>query len=465
MDENGPREIDVGALLETRRLASFHWLTLTLGCLILFVDGLDFSAANVGAPAIIRAFTADKSAMGVVFAWGYFGILIGSFAFGYLGDKYGRKLGAILGVLAYSVPALLTVFATSLDELALFRFLSGLGMGGVVPNVIALLTETAPKRYRITFVMVAYVGYSLGNAAIAQVAAWFIPAAGWSVVFLVAGAAGLALSVLLIFLLPESIPFLAAARPEAKELPRLVRWAAPERRFDAGTRFVLQRPANEQKFAMKLLFSEERRIATPLLWLGFFSESLTYMTFSAWFSVLLEQAGLLPTQAALAFSFAYLAAICAILLLARMLDAFGPKASVVTAAGGILALLALGTPGLPVTVITACAILAMACSSSTHQSLNGIVGGFYPTIVRGNGVGYASGMGRAAAIIGPVIAGYLLSAKLPLQEVMAFIAAPYLVVICVCLGLNRLKKTLSAKIAAGEEADAVRREWTAATST
>ena len=465
MAENHPREIDVGELLENRPLGRFQWLTLILGCLILFVDGLDFSAANVGAPAILRAFGAEKSAMGIVFSAGFVGILTGSLAFGYIGDRFGRKTGAILGVLAYSVPALLTIFATSLDQLATYRFLSGLGMGGVVPNVIALLTETAPKRYRISFVMVAYVGYSLGNAAIAQVAAWFIPSEGWPVVFLAAGLAGIGLSAVLLFLLPESIPYLAATNPDAVQLPALVRRAVPERAFEANTRFILRRPASQQTFSLKLLFSEERRIATPLLWLGFFAESLTYMTFSAWFSVLLEQAGLLPTQAALTFSLAYLGAIVAILVLARMLDAFGPKATVFTAAGGIGTFLALGTPGLSGTMIAVCGIFAMACSSSTHQALNGIVGGFYPTIIRGNGVGYASGMGRAAAIIGPAIAGYLLSAQLPLQEVLAVIVSPYVVVIGVCLALSRLKNKISAERAEAERTEAVRSEWTTATST
>jgi MFS family permease len=99
---------------------------------------------------------------------------------------------------------------------------------------------------------------------------------------------------------------------------------------------------------------------------------------------------------------------------------------------------------LSATAITVVAILAMAFSSATHQSLNGIVGGFYPTIVRGNGVGYASGMGRAAAIVGPLIAGYLLAAKLPLQAVLACIAAPYLVVAGVCLALDRLQRRMMA---------------------
>ena len=196
------RDVDIGPPLENQRVGRFQLLTLTLGCLVLFVDGLDYSAVNVGAPSILRAFGAERSAMGFVFGWGYFGIFVGSVLFGIIGDRYGRKPGLVLGVLAYSLPALFTLFATSLDELTVFRFLAGIGIGGVVPNTIALLTETAPKRYRVTFVMIAFVGYSTGNASIAQVAARFIPAYGWSIVFLVAGSLGIALSLVLALALP-----------------------------------------------------------------------------------------------------------------------------------------------------------------------------------------------------------------------------------------------------------------------
>src|SRR5215831_18955608 len=218
MDQSRAREVEITELLETRRMGRFQWLTLLLGCLILFVDGLDFSAINVGAPAILRAFHVERSALGFAVSAGFVGILIGSLMFGYIGDRFGRKLGAITGVLAYSIPALLTVFATSLDPLAMFRFVSGLGMGGVVPNVIALLTETAPKPYRVTFVMVAYMGYSLGNASIAQVAAWLIPSFGWSVVFVTAGAVGLVLAAALPLFLSESIAYLAAREPASPPL-------------------------------------------------------------------------------------------------------------------------------------------------------------------------------------------------------------------------------------------------------
>ena len=436
------REVDVGALLEERKLNRFHALTLGLCVAILFVDGLDFSASNVGAPAIMRAFDVDRSTVSYVISSGYFGIFVGSILFGYLGDRYGRRFGAILGVLAYSIPGLFTIFVTSLEELALLRFLTGLGMGGVVPNVIALLTETAPRKYRATFVMIAYVGYSMGNAAIGQVAAWFIPEFGWPVVFVVASVAGLVLCAVIAVALPESISYLMVTKPESPELKRLIQRLAPDAQLD-DARFVL--PRAERQFSLKLLFTDHRRIATPLLWMAYFSEFLTYMTFAGLFAVILEDAGLQPTEASQTFSYAYVGAMIAILALARPVDAFGPKAALVSASIAMAALVYLGTPGLSVSTITVVAIVALACSSATHQSLNGIVGGFYPTIIRGNGVGYASGWGRIAAIIGPMIASLLFAANLSLQQFLICLAAPYLVVAATLIALERLQKKMRAE--------------------
>src|SRR6185436_1203571 len=180
-------EIDVGRLIQESRLGPFQIATFALCVLILFVDGLDYSSANVAAPAILRAFNADTGAMGYVFSWGFVGFFFGSVLFGFVGDKWGRKAGAIAAVLTYTVPSLLTMRAESLDELSLYRCLAGLGIGGVIPNTVALLNETAPKKYRVMFVMAAFVGYSSGNAAMGPIAALLIPSFGWQIVFLVAG--------------------------------------------------------------------------------------------------------------------------------------------------------------------------------------------------------------------------------------------------------------------------------------
>jgi AAHS family 4-hydroxybenzoate transporter-like MFS transporter len=441
MESQRQHEIDVGQLLENRPLGRVHFITFGLCFLIFFVDGLDYYAANVGAASIVQAFGAEVGAMGPVFRWGFVGIFIGSLSFGIVGDRFGRKTGILLGVFAYSFPALLMPFATSLDQVAFFRFLTGLGIGGVVPNVIALLSETAPKRYRVSAVMASFIGYSLGGATTGIVAASFIPVFGWSVLFITAGVAGMILLVVLVFALPESVLLLAAKQPDSPRVRQLVAGLAPELTITPGTRLVFRRPANETKFSLGLLFAGFRRYATPLIWIAFFAEALTYITLTAWFAVVLETAGLSRTQAAISFSYAAVGAMAAILLLGPMIDRFGPRAVVVSSTMAVGAIYYLGTPGLPPALVTAIGILAYASASSTHQALNGMVGHFYPTIIRGNGVGYATGMGRVAAIIGPGFVGTLFAEKLPLQEILLFIAAPDLVVAAVCIALDRLRRS------------------------
>jgi AAHS family 4-hydroxybenzoate transporter-like MFS transporter len=437
--------IDLGQILERRPIGRFQFVTLALGVLALFVNGLDYSAANVAAPAVLRAFHAGRGAMGPVFGWSFFGIFIGSVLLGVAGDRYGRKTGLIVAVLAYSLPALLTAFAHSLGELSLYRFLAGLGIGGAVPNTIALLTETAPKRYRVSFVMAAFVGYSTGNATIAQVAAWLTPSFGWQVVFVVAGGMGLLLSLLLALTLSESLLFVAATKPESAALRQLAPRALPELSIPADVRFV-SGDSGGAGFNLKLLFSSYRRIATPLLWIAFFAESLTFMTYSAWLAVILEQAGLTPRVAALTFSYGAFAAVAAILVFGRLIDRFGPRTTIVPALLTVASIVALASANLPQLPLAAMAVVAMGCAAATHQSLNGIVGGFYPTIIRGNGVGYATGMGRMSAVLGPIVVGWLMAANTPLQQTLWAIAAPELVVAAAAIGLDIVRRSPSAAV-------------------
>src|SRR5579872_3967978 len=327
--ESGPA-IDIAERLESGQLGRFQLRVLALGILALFVNGLDYSAVNVAAPALLRAFHAGRSDMGPVFGWSFFGIFLGSVLFGAVGDRYGRKPGLILSVLAYSVPVLLCTTAHTLAQLSIYRLIAGLGIGGAVPNTIALLTETAPTRYRVTFVMAAFVGYSTGNAAIAQVAAWLVPSQGWQIVFLVAGGSGLALSGLLAFTLYESLPYLAATRPGDPALRKLATRAAPDLRIPRDAHFTAAGNV-ATRFSVDQLFSSYRRVATPLLWIAFFAESLTFMTYSAWLAVILEQSGLSPRMAALTFSYGAFSAVAAILLFGRLIDRFGPKTTVVPA--------------------------------------------------------------------------------------------------------------------------------------
>jgi MFS family permease len=226
-------------------------------------------------------------------------------------------------------------------------------------------------------------------------------------------------------------------------LRQLCSRAAPEIILSSRARFV-SHETGERGFSPRMLFSSYRRIATPLLWIAFFAESLTFMTYSAWLAVILEQAGLTPKMAALTFSYGAFAAVAAILLFGRLIDRFGPRTTVVPALLTVVAVAVLGSGNLSPIALAVTAVAAMACAAATHQSLNGIVGGFYPTVIRGNGVGYATGMGRMSAIIGPIIVEWLMAANAPLQQMLWAIAAPELIVAAAAIGLDIVRRSPSA---------------------
>jgi AAHS family 4-hydroxybenzoate transporter-like MFS transporter len=340
--------VDIGDLLDKQKLSLFHLGTFLLCALIIIVDAADTGSANVAAPAILRAFPADRSVMGWVFAWGAIGVFFGSLIFGYIGDRYGRRVGVLLSVLFYSIPALGTASAGSLEHLMIWRFVTGLGIGGAIPNTIALLNEAAPKRYRASFVVFAFLGYAIGTGSSGAVAGWFTPIYGWISVFVAVGIAGLLLSVLLYFRLPESLRYLVVTDPNSPVLRRRAAKLFPEACIGPDTRFVLVQEERATKVAFRELFAGNLKMTTPLLWLSYFCESFTYLGFTAWLSTIMETAGLSHSEAAFAFSYAGFAGVLVLLSMSRLLDFFGPTMSVVTAIIGIGGMIMIGMPGLSV---------------------------------------------------------------------------------------------------------------------
>jgi AAHS family 4-hydroxybenzoate transporter-like MFS transporter len=430
--------VNVDEIVGRGKLTSFHVTAFILGVLMLFIDGIDYASASVGAPALMKAFDVDNSSMGLIFGAGNLGILIGGLAFAAVSDALGRKWTSIIGTIVFSIPALAIAFATSAEQLMLFRFLTGLGVGGVTVTGIAYLTECAPKRLRSAFVMAGMFGYGLGGSVLALFAASFVADWGWRAIFLPPAILGFMLAAVLAWAMPESLLYLAAKSPSSPELRRRIARMAPELKIDEHTRFVTAKRDQAEQLSIKALFAGPLKLATPLLCIGYLFEGLGYITFLSWFFVIMGELGLSPGDATIAYATALGAvkiplALLLMFIIDRLSLVSGAALAVVTSSA--VAVMALS--GLPHWGLIAVAAIALATSGAIHQVFQSTVGTFYPTEVRARGIGVTSSCGRIGMIIGPIVLGFALS-SVPLRTIIYGMSILYLAVAPICVWLGYL---------------------------
>jgi AAHS family 4-hydroxybenzoate transporter-like MFS transporter len=428
--------VDVAEVLETRKVGSFQLGIWFLAFLMLFMDGFDLSGALVGAPALLRHFQASRSEFGAILGLSGIGTLIGTYVYGYIIDWYGRRAAALSAVLIYSVAAIGCGFITELHQMLYWRFAAGLGFGGIMPTAIACIVEMAPKRHRVTFTMIGALGLTLGISAMGQVGAWLLPVWGWQIVFFVPGATGLVLAVLLWFALPESLRYLTLKKPTAPVLRRTIARLAPEIEIGPETRFVLPPQPRAQGLGLKPLFQGPQRIASPLLWAGYLVQTITFAAVTNWYAVLLESLKLSPLQASLIFSYGALAGAPTHIATAWLFDRIGPYAVVVALLIATATMVLLGIPDRSPLSVMILGVICYAFCQACQGSFNGMVGVFYPTNIRGKGIGYASGMGRIGMIIGPMATGYLLSGAFSVGTTLWIAAVPYVITAGICTALG-----------------------------
>ena len=200
-----PTSYTVSEIVERRGFSNPVLKIIGLCFVLLICDSYDVAALSFAAPVLIKSWALSPQAMGLVFSVGLFGLLVGSILFGRMGDKIGRKRAIVTGALAFGVLTVATGFAETYNQLLTLRFLAALGLGGAVPNAVALVTEFSPKTLRITSVGIIFAGYSVGDILAGFLAAVIISGYGWPAMFFVGG--GLSLLAVLAFAaaLPESL--------------------------------------------------------------------------------------------------------------------------------------------------------------------------------------------------------------------------------------------------------------------
>ncbi|GAC1505932.1 MAG: hypothetical protein NVS2B1_15600 [Bradyrhizobium sp.] len=289
--------IDVADFIDQQPVGAFQIKLLATCASVLFLDGFDTQAIGYVAPALAKEWGLTKGALGPVFSAGLFGLMIGALVFGPLADRIGRKKIIILSTLAFGIGSLATAFVQDVNALLAIRFLTGLGLGGAMPNAVAMTSEFNPRRRRATMVMIMFCGFSVGAALGGLLAAALIPQFGWRSVFVVGGVAPLLLVPILSLRLPESVRFLALTGRAHQRVAELLATINPNAAFAPGTQFVIHEP-ELRGIPVQHLLRDGRAPVTLLLWVVFFMSLLDLYFLSNWLPTVLNDLGASVSSAA-----------------------------------------------------------------------------------------------------------------------------------------------------------------------
>ena len=409
--QGGRAPIDLVAFIDSQPVGGFQIRLLLTCAAVLFLDGFDTQAIGYVAPALAKDLGLSRGVLGPVFSAGLFGLMIGALMFGPLADRVGRKKIIVFSTLAFGIGALVTSAVQDVNALLAIRFLTGLGLGGAMPNAVALTSEYSPHRRRATMVMVMFCGFSVGAALGGLLAAAIIPHFGWRAVFVVGGIAPLLLVPILALRLPESVRFLALTGRANERVAELLCCINPKAALAPATQFVVQEPGLAGVPVLHL-FRSGRTFPTLLLWVVFFMSLLDLYLLSNWLPTVLNDLGASISTAAAIGSMLQVGGVVGTFVLGSVIDRFSFRALALVYFIAVFAVAAIGQLGHSIAFVTLAIFAAGFCIVGGQIAANALAANFYPTSMRATGVGWALGIGRVGSIVGPLVAGAILGMKL-----------------------------------------------------
>jgi len=430
--------LQIDSLVDEQQLGRFNVNLLIWSFLAMFADGYDIGALSFAQPELQTLWHVPKAAFGPASSASLFGILFGAPLLGYVGDRFGRKGAIILGSVVYGLSSLAIVWTHNLEQVIALRFITGLGLGGLMPNTISLTSELSPKRWRATLIVLMFAGITLGSSAPGFVAYWLMPRYGWTVLFIVGGLVPLVVAACLVRTLPESVKYLALRGNRPRELLAIARRMRPDLEIHDDAHFLAQRPASASAVALAELFAGSLSRITPLLWMCFATALMSNYFLNSFLPLIFRDSGMPAGQAALAATMYHVGGTVGGLLMSVLLDRFGFVVIAALFAVAVPAIAALGLVQMSFTTLAPLATLAGLAVLGAQFGNNAASGLLYATPVRSKGVGLALGVGRFGAILGPLIGGKLLGMSLPARQLFLAAAAPMLIGTIAAVVLVRL---------------------------
>lgn len=411
-------------------------------------------AISYVAPVANHGWHLNRTEMGTLFSAALFGMMFGCALIGIVGDRFGRKAAMIISLALISL-SVFTAVVNTFADLFICRFITGLGVGAVIPTLTTISSEFTPRRVRTTLVNVTQLGLPAGTALAGFVTALMIGGWGWRSVFVVAGVIPLILMAAVLALMPESLHFLSRGKDSAQHIARVLNRLDPSSNYSGSHDYYLPEIRMEG-VPVKHLFHPALIRNTLLLWLAFFLNLLAIYLFSTWLPLLLVGSGIGAARAASMSAIYAVAGALAVIPLGWLMGRFGSRQ--VLGVGFMLnALICVGFSmfGAPSAIILYPVIFAAGFLTIGGQTgLNTMTVAAYPSDVRTTGIGWALSVGRIGAIIGPILGAGLAGSRTSLQSFLFIVGLVELVAMATTMLVKYADLPADAAVAAEPQAAA-----------
>ncbi|MEP7246058.1 MAG: MFS transporter [Gammaproteobacteria bacterium] len=417
--------VSIDVVLNVPRLGRYRRALFGACALIMAIDGYDaYLLANL-APFIARNLGVPIGAMGAVFTAQAAGLAIGYYTVSLLADRFGRRKIIVACAALFGLLTLATAQVTTIDALVLVRFLAFASFGGMLPNVVALLAEFLPDARRRQLLTWVFIAHGLGAALGGLLGPTFVAYLSWRAAFWTGGVVLLITTVLLYLRLPESCRYWLVRDPSDVRIGQTLAWVDPTFRAPPGSLFVTDEVAG-RGLPLVQLFRDGRASLTLLLWVASGAALSVTTTLTAWLPSLLHTVGTLdPGVASRVSSVSAIGATIAPLMVTFFMrhTSQARALSMMFIAGAFAMMLFASVARVPGTawVLSFCFGLLVI---GGQAGLNSLIGSSYPTSMRATGIGWAGGIGRLAATVGPGTVAAMLSKHWNATAIYASIASP-----------------------------------------
>ena len=420
----GEAEVQVSHFLDEHGVGAFQIKLILWSILIALIDGYDIGAIAFAAPSLIKEWHVAPKELGLVLSASNIGVLFGSQIFGWIGDNYGRKTALIATNLLFGVFTFAAAYAIDLTQLTWLRFIAGLGIGGVIPNVVAINAESAPRNLRATLAIIAVGTVPMGGALAGFASAALVPTYGWQILFQIGGIVPVVIALAAIIGLPESIKYMTLHESQRSKMVALLAAIRPDYQVPPNARFVIE---DEKQFPSSnptYLFHDGLAVITPLTWLMFALNLMGYFFLISWTPPLMGAAHVSPGTAALAGAALQVGGTVGALTLCWWLQRHRFLAIAILFVIAVPIVGSIGFAGLTSpTALLVATFFAGALVLGIQSGINVVGAMIYPTSLRANGSGWQLGIGRLGAIIGPFMGALFVG--LPVQQLYIWSALPF----------------------------------------